>query len=78
MFYKIDNDYYVLVGDKYMQVKFSVDGEELNSTPTGKELERNTVKNVKPQPFDDDFKKQFIDKKYSNKEDTKSRYRFGR
>ena len=32
MFYKIENDYYVLVGNKYMQVKFKVDGKELTIT----------------------------------------------
>lgn len=79
MFYKIDNDYYILVGSKYMQVKFETKGKEINAVPTGKEIERNPSIKVVSQPFDEEFKKQ-VNKKQeeTNISENKERPRFGR
>lgn len=78
MFYKIDNSYYVLVGNKYMQVEFKVDGEEINAIPTGKELERNGDLKVESQEFDESFKRTLTQKKSPTQDENKEHSRFGR
>ena len=78
MFYKIENDYYVLVGNKYMQVKFNVDGEEINPVPTGKYIERNSSVRAEEYPFNEDFKKQFTRRREPERDEIKERSRFGR
>lgn len=78
MFYKINNDYYVLVGNKYMQVEFKINGEEINAIPTGKELERSSDLKVESYEFNDDFKKKLTHKKEPERDESKERSRFGR
>lgn len=78
MFYKIKDDYYVLVGNKYMQVKFKVDGEEINSVPTGEFLERNSSVKAEECPFNEDFKKQITRRRELERDEIKERSRFGR
>lgn len=78
MFYKIGNDYYVLVGNRYMQVEFKVNGEELNAVPTGKSVERTNEVHAIEQPFNEEFKKQFTRKREPERDGMKERSRFGR
>lgn len=78
MFYKIGNDYYVLVGNKYMQVKFKIDGEEINAVPTGKSVEKNSAEKVQAYQFNEDFKKQLTHKEEPKIDEYKQRSRFGR
>lgn len=85
MFYKIDNDYYVLVGNKYVQVKFEVKDNDVNAIPLNKKIERNASIKAIAQPFNDDFKKQIINKNKpkiiledDKESEHKNRPRFGR
>lgn len=85
MFYKIDNDYYVLVGNKYVQVKFEINGDDVNAIPLNKKIERDINVEATSQPFNDDFKKQIINKnkpkviiEEKNEDDHRGRNRFGR
>lgn len=78
MFYKIKDDYYVLVGNKYMQVKFKVDGEEINSVPTGEFLERNSSVKAEECPFNEDFKKQITRNGKLGRDETQNLSHFGR
>ena len=85
MFYKIDNDYYVLVGNKYVQVRLEVKDNDVNAIPLDKKIERDININAVAQPFNDDFKKQIINKnkpkiilEEDNENDRKGRNRFGR
>lgn len=61
MFYKIDKDYYVLVGRKYVKVEFEVDGNEINAIPTKEVIERNDDIKVISKPYNNDFIKEIID-----------------
>ena len=76
MFYKIKDNYYVLVGNKYMEVKFTVENGDVQATPNnGKYIERSSNVNAIPQPFDEDFKNKIKDKGKSfgmNKSDSRS------
>ena len=57
MFYKINDKYYVLVGNKYMEVEFTVENGEVQAKPSnGAYVERTANVNAIPQPFDEDFK----------------------
>ena len=78
MFYKIGNNYYVLVGNKYMQVEFKIDKEEINAVPTGKSIERDKAIGVKAYQFNEDFKKQLTHKEEPEIDEHKQRSRFGR
>lgn len=78
MFYKIDNNYYVLVGNKYMQVEFKIDGEEINAIPTGKSIEKDKAIGVKSYQFNEDFKKQLTHKEEPKTDEYKQHSRFGR
>lgn len=85
MFYKINNDYYVLVGNKYVQVRFEVQGDDVNAVPLDKKIERDINVNAVAQPFNDDFKKQIINRNKpkiilgeDDENDRKGRNRFGR
>lgn len=85
MFYKINNDYYVLVGNKYVQVRFEVQGDDVNAVPLNKKIERDINVNAIAQPFNDDFKKQIINRNKpkiilgeDDENDRKGRNRFGR
>ena len=63
MFYKIKDNYYVLVGNKYMEVKFTVENGEVQATPSnGSYIERNNTVNAIPQPFDEEFKNKIKNK----------------
>lgn len=63
MFYKIKDNYYVLVGNKYMEVKFTVENGEVQAIPNyGKYIERSANVIATPQPFDDDFQKKIKEK----------------
>ena len=63
MFYKIKDNYYVLVGNKYIEVNFTVENGEVQATPSyGKYIERSSNVNAIPQPFDDDFQKKIKEK----------------
>lgn len=63
MFYKINDNYYVLVGNKYMEVKFTVENGEVQATPkNGKYIERSSKVNAIPQPFDEEFRKKLKNK----------------
>lgn len=76
MFYKIKDNYYVLVGNKYMEVKFTVENGEVQAIPNdGKYIERSANVNAIPQPFDNDFQKKIKDKEKSfglNKSDSRN------
>jgi len=80
MFYKIDKDYYILVGNKYIQVDFEVNGNDINSKPLNKEIERTPKINAKPQPYNDDFIKEIIESKKpkEKKNEFKESPRFGK
>lgn len=63
MFYKIKDNYYVLVGNKYMEVKFTVENGEVQAAPSnGSYIERNNTVNAIPQPFDEEFKNKIKNK----------------
>lgn len=76
MFYKIKDNYYVLVGNKYMEVKFTVENGEVQAKPVnGSYIERSSNVNAIPQPFDNDFQKKIKDKEKSfglNKSDSRN------
>lgn len=56
MFYKIKDNYYVLVGNKYIEVKFTVKNGEVQASPiNGKYIERSQNIEAKPQPFNEEF-----------------------
>lgn len=52
MIYKINNDYYVKVGSKYVKVKMSLDEGEVVMTPTTYKIEITKDLMVKPISFD--------------------------
>ena len=63
MFYKINDKYYVLVGNKYMEVEFIIENGEVQAKPSnGRYIERTTNVNAIPQPFDEDFQKKIKNK----------------
>lgn len=68
MFYKIDNDYYVLVGSKYVLVKFEIIGNEIIAKPLNKKIEKSDGLKIIDQPFDDLFKKEIMNKLHSTNE----------
>lgn len=76
MFYKIKDNYYVLVGNKYMEVKFTVENGEVQAKPVnGSYIERSSNVNAIPQPFDDDFQKKIKNKEKGfgmNKSDSRN------
>lgn len=87
MFYKIDDNYYVLVGNKYVQVKFEVKDGDINPVPLDKKIERDAHTKAIAQPFNEEFKKSIINKnkpqrslenKEENDDEPRSRSRFGR
>lgn len=69
MLYIIDNECYILVGNKYVKVDFDVNNNDVTLIPNRKEYkERNVNLKVKQQPFDNKFKEK-IKKKQSKSSD---------
>ena len=82
MLYKINNDYYIRVGRKYIKVDMVVKGDNILVTPDNKSvIEHNNSLKVTEVKFDDAFKKAFIEsqRKRAERTDdieiTHSRYR---
>lgn len=65
MFYKIGNKYYVLVGNKYAEVTFKVEGNDVHAVPTSSVIEKTPNLKVIEKVFNDDFKKEIINSKKS-------------
>lgn len=58
MIYKIGNKYYILVDNKYVEVTFKSDRDDISIIPDRKSfIEKNSKVVVEEIKFDDDFKK---------------------
>lgn len=63
MLYKIKNEYYILVGRKYVKVSFEINKDDINIKPNVNDyIEKTDDLIVSEQPFDSKFKKSIIDK----------------
>ena len=63
MFYKINDDYYVLVGNKYVKVVFEVKNGDIKATPiNGEYIERSPLIKAMEQPFNEEFQKKLKNK----------------
>lgn len=60
MFYKIGDKYYVLVGSKYVELKFEIKGNDINAIPTENVIEKNPNVKAIEKTFNNDFKKEII------------------
>jgi len=65
MIYKIDNKFYIKVQGYYKEVDLKIDGDNLDITPNGNEIEITNVTNVKV--YDMRYNKKDIINEISNK-----------
>ena len=73
MLYKINNNYYVRVGRKYIKVKLEVKNGDVDLIPVHNDfLEENNTLKIEEQPFTDDFKKNIINRSKKDIFDTRS------
>ncbi len=77
MLYKIKDKYYILVGNKYVEVKFSIKDDNVSLSPDSSSyIEKNGNIVVKQQMFDDKFKEE-LKKKHYEKPKEKEQYDSG-
>ena len=69
MLYKIKDDYYILVGNKYVKVNFEINGDDINLTSNKDDyIERTPNLKVTEHNFNEDFKKSIINSKRNRRE----------
>lgn len=84
MLYKIDNNYYIHIGRKYIEVNFQIKGNDVSLIPNNKKfIEDNGGLKTTEYVFNDEFKKKLIESRKSrlteeHKEKETNRSRFGR
>lgn len=84
MLYKINDNYYIRIGRKYIEVRFVVRDENVSIIPNNKKfIEATSDLKVEGQAFDDKFKHQIIESRKPRpteqyKDKKVNRSRFGR
>lgn len=75
MLYEINNKYYILVGNKYIEIDFSINKNDVNIVPnSSKYIEKSDKLKVKKHTFNDDFKEKLSKKNKVDSFESNNKY----